>query len=101
MGDLLFMIDKLPELSDFKFRPRPKQILSKKDLTTLKADFRKKYGKQYKEEERKDTTIHNDEVRAKKSTIVNEFLSTFFLPLRQKYESEIQWYVENWPIKQD
>jgi hypothetical protein len=45
MGDLLFMIDKLPELSDFKFRPRPKQILSKKDLTTLKADFRKKYGK--------------------------------------------------------
>jgi hypothetical protein len=45
MGDLLFMIDKLPELSDFNFRPRPKQILSKKDLTTLKADFRKKYGK--------------------------------------------------------
>jgi hypothetical protein len=100
MGDQLLSIEKLPELSDFKFRPRPKNILTKKEQTTLKADFRKKYGKQYKEEERKDTTIHNDEVRAMKHSITNEFLNSFFLPLRHKYEADLDWYKANWSIKQ-
>ena len=100
MGDQLLAIEKLPELSDFKFRPRPKNILTKKEQTTLKAEFRKKYGKQYKEEERKDTTIHNDEVRAMKHTVTSAFLNSFFLPLRQKYEADLDWYKTNWSIKQ-
>jgi hypothetical protein len=30
--------------------------LSKKALTALKSDYRKKYGKQFKEEEKKDSS---------------------------------------------
>ena len=99
MGELLYCIEKLSELSDFKFRPRPKNIMTKKETTTLKAEFRKKYGKQYKEEDRKDTTVHNDEVRAKKYEITQKFLADFFLPLRKKYEDDLEWYSQNWPIK--
>lgn len=73
--------------------------MTKKEQATLKAEFRKKYGKQYKEEERKDTNIHNDEVRAMKTIITNEFLNSFFLPLRQKYEADLDWYKANWSIK--
>lgn len=96
----MLAIEKLSELNDFKFRPRPKNILTKKELTNLKAEFRKKYGKQYKEEERKDTTLHNDGVRVMKTSVTNEFLNSFFLPLRQKYEADLEWYKSNWPIKQ-
>jgi len=34
-------------------------ILSKKELTALKKDARTKYAKQYKEEEKKESTMHN------------------------------------------
>jgi hypothetical protein len=61
-------------------------------LTTLKAEYRKKYGKSYKEEERKDSTLHQVEVRERKAGIIDEFLNTFFLPLRKKYEDDIEWY---------
>lgn len=57
LGEQLHMIEKLSELSQFKFRPHPGQILNKKALTALKSDYRKKYGKQFKEEERKDSSI--------------------------------------------
>jgi len=43
-------------LNQFKFRPRPNNILSKKVLNTLKTDYRKLYGKLYKEEEKKDNS---------------------------------------------
>jgi hypothetical protein len=61
-------------------------------MTALKADYRKNYGKKYKEEERKDTSQQQDEVRERKGTIIDEFLNNFFLPLRKKYEDEIEWY---------
>lgn len=100
LGEQLHIIDKLTELSGFNFRPRPLNILSKKAMTALKADYRKNYGKKYKEEERKDTSQQQDEVRERKSAIINEFLNNFFLPLRQKYEDEVEWYQTNWPIKE-
>lgn len=56
LGEQLHLVEKLSELSQFSFRPRPLNILTKKALTALKVDYRKKYGKQYKEEDRKDTS---------------------------------------------
>jgi len=46
----------LPELQSFQFRPHPLNILSKKALATIKTEYRKKYGKMHKEEERKDNS---------------------------------------------
>lgn len=74
--------------------------MGKKELAALKVDYRKKYGKQYKEEERKESSLHNDELRAERNNITNEFINSFFLPLRQKYEADIAWYQENFPIKE-
>ena len=52
----MLIIEKLNELSQFKFRPRPNNILSKKAMNTLKAEYRKKFGKLFKEEEKKDNS---------------------------------------------
>ena len=86
------MIEKLSELSQFKFRPHPSNILTKKALAALKSEYRKKYGKQFKEEERKDSSKQQDEVRARRIEATNEFLNNFYLPLRQKYEADFEWY---------
>jgi len=53
----LHILEKLDSLAQFKFRPHPSNILSKKALNTLKAEYRKKYGKSFKEEEKKDNSI--------------------------------------------
>lgn len=101
LGEQLHSVEKLSELSGFQFRPKPSKILSKKQHTLLEKEYRAKYGKQYKEEERKDTSAQQDEVRERKAGIINEFLSNFFMPLRQKYESDLHWYEKNWPVGKD
>ena len=87
-------------MTGFAWRPRPSGVLNKKELLALKADYRKKYGKAYKEEERKDSTKHNEEVRAKRMAVTEEFLTTFFLPLRRKYDADVEWYKANFSIKE-
>ena len=82
LGEQLLIIEKLNELSQFKFRPRPNNILSKKAMNTLKAEYRKKFGKLFKEEEKKDNSKQQDEVRARKIETTNEFINNFYLPLR-------------------
>lgn len=67
----------------------------------MKKDARTKYAKQYKEEEKKESTKHNDERRAKRNAITEQFLNSFFLPLRRKYEEDIDWYKERFPIKEE
>ena len=44
-------------MNQFDFRPRPNDILSAKQLKTLKDDYRKKYGKIYRQEEFKERQI--------------------------------------------
>lgn len=39
-------------------------------------------------------------MRARKNEKTNEFINTFYLPLRKKYEADIEWYKANWPIKE-
>jgi hypothetical protein len=99
MGDLLHVISDLVKLEGFAFRPRPQNILSKKQITALEKDYRTKYGKQYKEENFKDNTKQQDEVRERKAAVINKFLNEFFLPLRKKYEDDMSWYEQNWPLK--
>jgi len=40
-------------------------------------------------------------VRDEKKIIRDEFLNNFFLPLRRKYEQNLEQYEELWPLKED
>lgn len=53
-GDPLSQFEKLVNLTGFKWRPRPQGILKNKDLQKLKQDYKIKYSKSFKEEEKSD-----------------------------------------------
>lgn len=88
-------------MKQFEFRPRPDDILKPKQLKAIKADYRKKYGKVYREEEIKERQVIQTKVRDEKRVIRDEFLHNFFLPLRQKYEENIAQYEALWPLKEE
>ena len=88
-------------MKQFEFRPRPDDILPPKQLKAIKADYRKKYGKVYREEEIKERQVIQTKVRDEKRVIRDEFLFNFFLPLRQKYEENIAQYEALWPLKDE
>jgi len=85
-------------MKNFEFRPRPNDILNAKELKALKADYRKKYGKVYREEEMKERQVIQGKVRDEKKVVRDEFLQNFFLPLRRKYEEKIDQYEALWPL---
>ena len=66
----------------------------------MRTDFRTLYGKQYKEEEKSERSAVQEEVRLKKKTIRDEFLNNFYLPLRRKYESDMEKYIKLWSLKE-
>ena len=86
-------------MSQFEFRPRPHGILDAKALKALKNDYRKNYSKIYREEEIKERQIIQGKVRDEKKVVRDEFLNNFFLPLRRKYEQNIEQYEALWPLK--
>lgn len=88
-GEPLQAIEKVPQMKQFEFRPRPSDILQPKELKALKADYRKKYGKIYREEEIKQRQVIQGKVRDEKKVVRDEFLNNFFLPLRRRYEENI------------
>jgi uncharacterized protein YjaZ len=98
-GEPLQSITQIPDLQLFAFRPRPQNILSGKDQAKLKTDFRVLYGKQYKEEEKNEKNAVQEEVRLKKKAIRDEFLNNFYLPMRRKYEADMDKYIKLWPVK--
>lgn len=81
-GEPLQSIDKVPQMKQFEFRPRASDILNDKALKNLKGDYRKKYGKIYREEEVKERNVIQGRVRDEKRVIRDEFLDNFFIPLR-------------------
>jgi hypothetical protein len=99
LGEVLHEIEKLSELQTFQWRPRPSQILSKKELIQLKKDCRTKYGKVYKDDQHKDTQKQQGETRERKGAVIDDFLEKFYLPLRAKYEADLDWYKKHWPLK--
>ena len=58
-----------------------------KELQKIKAEFKNKYQKLFKEEEEKERKAGNIILKESKNKIREEFLNTFFIPLRQEYES--------------
>lgn len=38
-------------------------------------------------------------MRDEKKVVRDEFLNNFFLPLRRKYEQNLEQYIELWPLK--
>lgn len=95
------MIERIPDMRQFAFRPRPTDILSKKEMKDLKTDYRKKYGKIYREEEIKQRQVIQGKIRDEKKVVRDEFLNNFFLPLRAKYEENIPQYEALWPLKEE
>lgn len=73
--------------------------MSLKDQNTLRKDYRTLYGKLYKEEEKAERTAVQEEVKTKKKAIRDEFLNKFYLPLRRKYEADMDKYIKMWPLK--
>lgn len=81
-GELLMQYEKLQMLTQFKWRPRPKNILSTKEQAKLKQDFKTKYGKTFKDEEKTEKKKIGNVVKEEKQKVREEFLNKFFLPLR-------------------
>ena len=100
-GEPLQAIEQIPEMNQFSFRPRPDDILGKKEMKDLKTNYRKKYGKIYREEEFKERQVIQAKVRSEKKVVRDEFLENFFLPLRRKYEENIEQYEALFPVKEE
>lgn len=98
-GQPLQSIEKVPNMGQFSFRPRPDDILNNKVIKSLQKDYRKKYGKIYREEEIKERKLVQGKVRDEKKVVRDEFLNNFFLPLRRKYEQNMEQYEALWPLK--
>ncbi len=87
LGEPLQTFEKIQNLQQFKWRPRPQVALKPKELQKIKAEFKNKYQKLFKEEEEKERKAGNIILKESKNKIREEFLNTFFIPLRQEYES--------------
>ena len=98
-GEPLAVYDKLQNLLQFKWRPRPLGLLSNKDVTKLKQEYKTKFQKLFKEEEKTEKKQMNSVIKESKKKIREEFLNTFFVPLRKEFESQIDKYEALYPIK--
>lgn len=70
-----------------------------KDLQKLKTEYKTKYQKLFKEEEKTEKKQVNNVVKESKKKIRDEFLNSFFLPLRKEFEDNKKQYESLWPIK--
>jgi hypothetical protein len=99
-GEALGSFEKLSNLQQFKWRPRPQGILKIKDIQKLKTEYKTKYLKKFKEEEKSEKKEVSSVVKESKKKIRDEFFSKFFVPLRQEFEEQIDKYEQLWPIKE-
>jgi len=60
----------------------------------------KKYKAKFDEEERAEREKYKNIVKKKRKEVRDDFLNNFFLPLRQKYEDDIDKYKALFPIKE-
>jgi len=83
-GELIENFPEIYQLDQVHFRPRPNDILKQDKLKALKKNgaYKKLYEKIYKEEEAAEKKTQNDIVKNQRKDIRDEFLNTFFLPLR-------------------
>jgi len=101
-GEMIENYQSIMQLDQVHFRPRPQDILKQDKLKALKKNgaYKKMYEKIYKEEEAAEKKTQNDIVKNQRKEIRDEFLNTFFIPLRESYEKDIKKYMALFPIKQ-
>lgn len=83
-GELIESYPEIYQLDQVHFRPRPNDILKPDKLKALRKNgqYKKLYEQIYKEEEAAEKKTQNDIVKNQRKEIREEFLNTFFLPLR-------------------
>ena len=65
----------------------------------MKQEYKTKYQKMFKEEEKTEKKQQSNVVKESKKKIRDDFLNNFFLPLRQEFESQKAQYEALWSIK--
>jgi hypothetical protein len=98
-GEPLLAIDRLEHLTNFAWRPRPRNLLKKSELKELKSTYKKTYKKSQREEDQAERSQANESIRLKKKDIRDEFLNNFYLPNRKAYEDNIEEFIALWPLK--
>ena len=83
----------------FKWRPRPTGLLTKRELTKLQSEYKTKYQKIFKEEEKAEKKQISNVIKESKKKVRDEFLNNFFLPLRKEFEAQKDKFEALWPIK--
>merc|ERR1711957_189978 len=66
----------------------------------LKKNYKDKYLQMFKDEETQQKKERNDIERDKRKEVRDDFLNHFFMPLRRKYEADIDKYKALFPIKE-
>ena len=98
-GEPLGAFTGLQNLNQYRWRPRPIGLLSKRELTKLQSEYKTKYQKMFKEEEKSEKKQLNSVIKESKKKVRDEFLNTFFLPLRKEFEGQRDKYEALFPIK--
>jgi len=99
-GELVESFDDIIGLDHIHFRPRAKDVLSKDKSKKLKKNYKDKYLQMFKDEENQQKKERNDIERDKRKEVRDDFINNFFLPMRQKYEADIDKYQTIFPIKE-
>lgn len=89
-GEPLLKIERLEQMNNFCWRPRPNNMLKPIELKELKSTYKKSYKKSQREEDKAERAQANESTRSKKKEIRDEFLNNFYLPNRKAYEDNIQ-----------
>ena len=74
-------------------------ILKPREVQKLKLEFKTKYAKTFKEEEKTDKTMTSGMIKSAKKVVRDKFLNEFFIPLRKDFEKDRLKYLELFPIK--
>ena len=96
---LMFWAD-LYGLDQVRFRPRPADTLTDRQLKKLKKDYKTKYEPMVREEENKDKKEQTDIVKDQRKIIRDNFFDNFFIPQRRSFEANIAKYQALFPIKE-
>lgn len=99
-GELIEQHTDLQGLDRCHFRPRPDDILNANQIKKLKKTYKTDYEKLFKEEESEEKKVQSDIVKDQRKKVRDDFLDNFFLPLRKRYEQDIEKYKALFPIKE-
>lgn len=74
-GEQIAVYENLQNLLQFRWRPRPTGLLSAKELAKAKQEYKTKYNKLFKEEEKSEKKQIASKKQDAKKSVRDEFLS--------------------------